>query len=100
MIDAQLHFIHQIIFSSIMKIKFVPRSEIKVSRKSRSKYHKLKEAISKLEANGDAIKVEYSSKKELNSIRNVAYTYNRETDSKVKSTTNSTNDAVFFFVEK
>lgn len=83
-----------------MNIKFVPRSKIKVSRKSRSKYHKLKEAISKLEPNGDAIKVEYSSKKELNSIRNVAYTYNRETGSKVKSTTNSSNDAVFFFVEK
>lgn len=83
-----------------MNIKFVPRSKIKVSRKSRSKYHKLKEAISKLEPNGDAIKVEYSSKKELNSIRNVAYTYNRETDSKVKSTTNSSNDAVFFFVER
>lgn len=83
-----------------MKIKFVPRSKVKVSRKSRSKYEKLREAISKLEPNGDAIRVEYSSKKELNSIRNVAYTYNRETDSKVKSTTNSTNDAVFFFIEK
>lgn len=83
-----------------MKIKFVPRSKVKISRKSRSKYEKLREAISKLEPNGDAIRVEYSSKKELNSIRNVAYTYNRETDSKVKSTTNSTNDAVFFFIEK
>lgn len=83
-----------------MKIKIVPRSKIKVSRKSRSKYEKLKEAISKLEPNGDAIRVEYSTKKELNSIRNVAYTYNRETDSKVKSTTNSTNDAVFFFIER
>lgn len=83
-----------------MKIKIVPRSKVRVSRKSRSKYEKLKEAISKLEPNGDAIRVEYSTKKELNSIRNVAYTYNRETDSKVKSTTNSTNDAVFFFIEK
>ncbi|WP_234572705.1 hypothetical protein [Rhodohalobacter sp. 614A] len=83
-----------------MKIKIVPRSKVKVSRKSRSKYEKLKEAISKLEPNGDAIRVEYSTKKELNSIRNVAYTYNRETNSKVKSTTNSTNDAVFFFIEK
>lgn len=83
-----------------MKIKIVPRSKVKVSRKSRSKYQELKEAISKLEPNGDAVRVEYSNKKELNSIRNVAYTYNRETDSNVKSTTNSSNDAVFFFIEK
>ena len=83
-----------------MKIKFVPRSKIRLSRKSRSKYQKLREAISKLEPNGDAIRIDYSTKKELNSIRNIAYTYNRETGSKVKSTTNSTNDAVFFFVEK
>ena len=83
-----------------MKIKFVPRSKIKLSRKSRSKYQKLREAISKLEPNGDAVRVEYSNKKELNSIRNIAYTYNRETDSNVKSTTNATNDAVFFFIEK
>lgn len=83
-----------------MKIKIVPRSKIKVSRKSRSKYDKLREAISKLEPNGDAVRVEYSTKKELNSIRNVAYTYNRENGTNIKSTTNSTNDAVFFFIEK
>lgn len=83
-----------------MKIKIVPRSKIKLSRKSRSKYQKLREAISKLEPGGDAVRVDFSSKKELNSIRNIAYTYNRETDSDVKSTTNSSNDAVFFFVEK
>lgn len=83
-----------------MEINIVPRSKIKVSRKSRSKYQKLREAIAKLEPNGDAIRVEYSTKKELNSIRNVAYTYNRETDSNVKSTTNAAKDAVFFFVEE
>lgn len=83
-----------------MKINIVPRSKIKVSRKSRSKYQELREAISKLKPDGDAIRVEYSTKKELNSIRNVAYTYNRETDSNVKSTTNASKDAVFFFIEK
>lgn len=83
-----------------MKINIVPRSKIKVSRKNRSKYQKLREAIAKLEPNGDAIRVEYSSKKELNSIRNVAYTYNRETDSNVKTTTNASKDAVFFFIEE
>lgn len=83
-----------------MKIKIVPRSKIKVSRKSRSKYEQLKDAISKLQPNGDAIRLEYSSQKELNSIRNVAYTYNRETNSKVKSTTNASEQAVFFYKEK
>lgn len=83
-----------------MKIKIVPRSKVKVSRKSRSKYEQLKDAISKLQPNGDAIRLEYSSQKELNSIRNVAYTYNRETNSKIKSTTNATEQAVFFYIEK
>ncbi|MCC5905988.1 MAG: hypothetical protein JJU13_07280 [Balneolaceae bacterium] len=83
-----------------MKIKLVPRSKVRVSRKSRSKYEKLKEAISKLQPKGDAIRVDYSSQKELNSIRNIAYTYNRETNSKVKSTTDSSEQAVFFFIEE
>jgi len=82
-----------------MKIKIVPRSKVIVSRKSRSKYEVLKEAISKLQPNGDAIRLEYSNQKELNSIRNVAYTYNRENQSKIKSTTNASEQIVFFFVE-
>ena len=83
-----------------MKINFVPRSKITLSRKSRSKYQELRDAIAKLKPDGDAIRVEYSTKKELNSIRNVAYTYNRETNSHIKSTTNASKDAVFFFIEK
>ena len=83
-----------------MKIKLVPRSKVRVSRKSRSKYEKLKEAISKLQPKGDAIRVDYTSQKELNSIRNIAYTYNRETNSKVKSTTDSSEQAVFFYIEE
>ena len=82
-----------------MKIRLVPRSDIKVSRKSRSKYEKLKEAISQLTPKGDAIKVKYSSKKELNSIRNVVYTHNRETGSNIKSTTEPNGDHVFFYIE-
>jgi hypothetical protein len=83
-----------------MKIKIVPRSKVIVSRKSRSKYDALKEAISKLQPNGDAIRLEYSDQKELNSIRNVAYTYNRDNHSKIKSTTDATEQTVFFFVER
>lgn len=83
-----------------MKIKIVPRSKVTVSRRSRSKYEILKEAISKLQPNGDAIRLEYSDQKELNSIRNVAYTFNRENNSKIKSTTNASERTVFFFVER
>jgi hypothetical protein len=82
-----------------MKVRLVPRSEIRVSRKSRSKYDKLKEAISQLSPKGDAIKVKYSSKKELNSIRNVVYTFNRENGSNIKSTTEPNGDHVFFYLE-
>lgn len=82
-----------------MKIKIVPRSKIKVSRKSKSKYDSLKEAIAKLKPDGDAIRIEYSGQKELNSIRNIAYTYNRETGSNIKSTSNANEQAVFFFIE-
>ncbi len=83
-----------------MKIKIVPRSKIKLSRKSKSKYDSLKEAIEKLKPGGDALRIEFSSQKELNSIRNIAYTFNRETGSSIKSTTNRNEQAVFFFIEK
>lgn len=83
-----------------MKIRFVPRSKIKVSRKSKSKYDSLKAAIEKLKPGGDALRIEFSNQKELNSIRNIAYTYNRETGSSIKSTTNRNEQAVFFFIEK
>lgn len=82
-----------------MKIRMVPRSKVTVSRKSRSKYDTLKDAISKLQPEGDAIRLEYSDQKELNSIRNIAYTFNREQNGNVKSTTNATERSVFFFVE-
>ncbi|MCC5940089.1 MAG: hypothetical protein JJU37_00960 [Balneolaceae bacterium] len=83
-----------------MKIKLVPRNNVKISRRSRSKYDKLKEAMLKLQPNGDALRVEYTNQKELNSIRNIAYTFNKETGKKVKSTTDSNELSVFFFLEK
>lgn len=82
-----------------MKIKIVPRNKVKVSRKSRSKYSKLRDAIEKLKPGGEVLRVKYGNQKELNSVRNVAYTYNRETDSKVKSSTNSSDKSVFFYIE-
>ena len=82
-----------------MKIKIVPREKVRVSRKSRSKYSKLKDALDKLKPGGEVLKVNYSNEKELNSVRNIAYTFNRETNSNVKSSSDSSESTVFFYVE-
>ncbi|MEX0929481.1 MAG: hypothetical protein WDZ53_08755 [Balneolales bacterium] len=45
----------------------------------------------------DALEVTYSNDKELNSMRNVVYTHNRETGSKIKSGKDTVNNKVFFY---
>lgn len=83
-----------------MKLKFVPRSDVRVTKKSSSKFRPLIDALNKLEPGGDALEVTYSNDKELNSMRNVVYTYNRETDAKIKSGKDTVNGKVFFYKEK
>jgi hypothetical protein len=83
-----------------MKVKLVPRSKIRVSRKSNSKYSKLREAIDGLHSGGDALQVRYSDKKELNSIRNIAYTYNKENNAKIRSSSDATDNIIFFYIDK
>lgn len=83
-----------------MKVKIVPRSKIKVSRSSSSKYQPLIDAVKKLKPGGDALKVKYSDDRELNSMRNIVYTINREQGKNVKSNKNSQNNTVYFFIEK
>jgi hypothetical protein len=83
-----------------MKVKLVPRSKVRVSRKSNSKYSKLKEAISDLKPGGDALQIKYGDKKELNSIRNIAYTYNKENNTKVRSSSDSSQNIIFFYLDK
>lgn len=83
-----------------MKIKFVDREEVKTSKKSSSKYRPLIEALEKLEPGGKAVEVPYSSEKELNSMRNVVYTYNRENGVKIKSGKDSYNKRIFFYRNK
>lgn len=80
-----------------MKIKIVPRSEIRITKKSSSKFRPLIDALNKLEPGGDALEVTYSNDKELNSMRNVVYTYNRESGSKIKSGKDTVNNKVFFY---
>ncbi len=83
-----------------MKLKFVPRTDVRITKKSSSKFRPLIESLNKLEPGGDALEVTFSNDKELNSMRNVVYTYNRETGAKVKSGKDTVNGKVFFYKEK
>ncbi|MCC5915385.1 MAG: hypothetical protein JJU46_13505 [Balneolaceae bacterium] len=83
-----------------MKVKLVPRSKIRVSRKSNSKYAKLKEAIQNLKPGGEALRIKYNDKKELNSIRNIAYTYNKENNTNIRSSSDSNENMIFFYIDK
>jgi hypothetical protein len=80
-----------------MKIKFVPRSEVKITKKSSSKFRPLLDALNKLKPGGEALEVTYSNDKELNSMRNVVYTFNRETGSKIRSGKDTLNSKIFFY---
>lgn len=82
-----------------MKIKLVPREKVKVSRKSVSKYKSLKDALLKLEPGGKAIQVKYENDKDLVSYRNIVYSYNRESDQKIKSSADPIKNILFFYVE-
>lgn len=82
-----------------MKVKIVPKSKIKVSRSSTSKYQPLIDAIGKLKPGGDALRVKYNDERELNSMRNIIYTVNREEDKNIKSNKDPQNKTVFFYIE-
>ncbi len=84
-----------------LRIKVVDRSEIKSSKKRSSKFRDLIDKLDQLEPGGSkAIQVSYTNDKELNSMRNVVYTYNRETGSKIRSSRNSQDNIIWFTKEK
>ena len=83
-----------------MKVKIVPKSRVKVSRSSSSKYQPLIDAVDKLKPGGDALRVKYSDERELNSMRNIIYTINREEGKKIKSNKDPQNKTVYFYLEK
>lgn len=83
-----------------MKVKIVPRSKVRVSRKSKSKYDKIKDAIQHLKPGGEALRVTYSDKKELNSIRNIAYAFNKENNTQIRSSSNPSENTIFFYIER
>ncbi len=83
-----------------MNINFVSRDDIKISKKSSSKYKPLLEAIQKLEPGGKALEVTFSDDTELSSMRNVVYSHNRKTGDDVKSSKHPKNKRVYFYKEK
>ncbi len=83
----------------MMKINFVSREEIKISKKSSSKYKPLLEAVQKLEKGGKALEVSFSDETELNAMRNVVYSYNRETGDSIKSSKHPKKKLVYFYKE-
>lgn len=82
-----------------MDINFVSRTDIKIAKKSSSKYKPLIDAVKKLEPGGKALEVSFKDKAELNSMRNVVYGYNRDTGDKVKSSKHPQKNVVFFYKE-
>ncbi len=83
-----------------MNINFVSRTDIKITKKSSSKYKPLLEAVKKLEPGGKAVEVTFDSDAELNSMRNVIYGHNRETGDEVKSSKHPKKKLVYFYKEK
>lgn len=83
-----------------MKINFVSRDNIKISKKSSSKYKPLLDAVKELEPGGQALEVKFSDDTELNSMRNVVYSYNRESGEKVRSSKHPKKNLVYFYREK
>lgn len=83
-----------------MKINFVSRDDISISKKSSSKYKPLLEAVKNLEPGGKALEVKFGDDTELNSMRNVVYSYNRETGEKVKSSKHPKENLVYFYKEE
>ena len=82
-----------------MQFKFVPKSEIKVSRKSTSKYQDLIDAAKKLKPGGKALQVTYQDERELNSMRNIIYSLNKEEDFEIRSNKDAKNKIVYFYRE-
>lgn len=83
-----------------MNINFISREDININRKSTSKYRELIEAVKKLKPGGKALEVRFKNKRELKSMRNVIYKYNKQEDENIKSNTHPEKKLVYFYQEK
>jgi hypothetical protein len=81
-----------------MKIKSVDRNQIKFTRVSKSKYRELYTFLDQLKPEGKAVEVEYFSPKELNSIRNLVYNYNKTQKVRIKSSSDPQNNRIYFYL--
>lgn len=80
-----------------MKIKFVPRNQVKVRKSRSSKFRPLLDALDQLKVNGDAVEVGYITDKELISLRNAVYGFSRESGKKIKSGKDAHNKKIYFY---
>jgi len=83
-----------------MDIKFVSREKLNTSRKRSSKFKPLLDALDKLEVGGDAIEVDYSDDKSVNSMRTAVYQYNQKKGVKIKSGKDPENKKIYFYREE
>lgn len=83
-----------------MDIKFVSREKLNTSKRRSSKFKPLLEALDKLEVGGDAIEVDYSDDKSVNSMRTAVYQYNQKNDVKIKSGKDPENKKIYFYREE
>ena len=83
-----------------MDIKFVNRERLNTSKKRSSKFKPLLEALGKLEVGGDAIEIDYSDDKSVNSMRTAVYQYNQEKGVKIKSGKDPENKKIYFYREE
>jgi hypothetical protein len=81
-----------------LDIKIVKKSSIKSSRKRRSKFKPLLEAIDKLKPGGSqAVEVSYTSDKNVNSMRTAVYQYSKLKNIKIKSQRDLAAKKIHFF---
>lgn len=81
-----------------MDIKIVKKSSIKSSKKRRSKFKPLLEAIDKLKAGGgQAVEVSYTSDKNVNSMRTAVYQHSKVKNIKIKSERDSESKKIHFY---
>lgn len=81
-----------------MDIKIVKKSSIRPSKKRRSKFKPLLEAIDKLKpSGGQAVEVSYTSDKNVNSMRTAVYQHSKVKNIKIKSQRDIETKKIHFF---
>lgn len=81
-----------------MDIKIVKKSSIKSSKKRKSKFKPLLEAIDKLKVGGgQAVEVTYTSDRNVNSMRTAVYQHSKVKNIKIKSERDIESKKIHFY---